>query len=168
MARATQYKDNPIPIMSLEYKIPRLLWENMESVLLAQSKRYVAELARRLGVPEKDLLKKVLPSSDSLKVIIQDTQSETNHCRAYVQQDKLTVLCRRPIAYGCNYCTLHRHKRMLVIEDTKPVDIQRVKDVSTMPLTWIIEHNTLINSNGEVIGKLNRSDSTVKLFVIRD
>ena len=154
--------------MSLEYKIPRLLWENMESVLLAQSKRYVAELARRLGVPEKDLLKKVLPSSDSLKVIIQDTQSETNHCRAYVQQDKLTVLCRRPIAYGCNYCTLHRHKRMLVIEDTKPVDIQRVKDVSTMPLTWIIEHNTLINSNGEVIGKLNRSDSTVKLFVIRD
>lgn len=154
--------------MSLEYKIPRLLWENMESVLLAQSKRYVAELARRLGVPEKDLLKKVLPSSDSLKIMIQDTQSETNQCRAYVQHDKLTVLCRRPIAYGCHYCSLHRHKRMLVIEDTKPIDIQRIKDVPTLPPAWIINGNTIINSNGDVIGKLNTSDSTVKLFVIRD
>lgn len=154
--------------MSLEYKVPRLLWENMESVLLAQSKRYVAELARRLGVPEKDLLKRVLPSSDSLKIVIQDTQSETNHCRAFLQHDKLTVLCRRPVAYGCHYCTLHRHKRMLIIEDTKPEPIQRVKDVDTMPPTWIVRENTLINSNGEVIGKLNRSTSTIKLFVIHD
>ena len=154
--------------MSLEYKVPRLLWENMESVLLAQSKRYVAELARRLGVPEKDLLKKVLPSSDSLKIMIQDTHAETNHCRAYVQHDTLTTLCRRPVAYGCHYCTLHRHKRMLVIEDTKPVDIQRLKDVPTLPPTWIVERNTLINSKGEIIGKLNRSDATVKLFVLRD
>lgn len=154
--------------MSLEYKVPRLLWENMESVLLAQSKRYVAELARRLGVPEKDLLKRVLPSSDSLKIIIQDTQAESNHCRAFLQHDKLTVLCRRPVSYGCQYCTLHRHKRMLVIKDTEPIPIQRMKDTPEMPPTWIVHDNTLINSHGEIIGKLNRSTSTVKLFVLRD
>ena len=56
--------------MSVEYKVPRFLWENFESVLLAQSKRYITELAKRLAVPEKELIKKVLPSSDSLKVII--------------------------------------------------------------------------------------------------
>lgn len=154
--------------MSLEYKVPRLLWENMESVLLAQSKRYVAELARRLGVPEKDLLKRVLPSSDSLKIMIQDTQAESNHCRAFQQHDKLTVLCRRPVAYGCHYCTLHRHKRMLVIKDEEPVPIQRVKDIPDMPPTWIIHNNTLINSQGDTIGKVNRSSSTVKLFVLHD
>jgi len=57
---------------------------------------------------------------------------------------------------------------MLVIEDTKPVDVQRLKDVPTLPPTWIVERNTLINSKGEIIGKLNRSDATVKLFVLRD
>ena len=140
----------------------------MEAVLLAQSKRYVAELARRLGVPEKDLLKRVLPSSDSLKIIIQDTQAESNHCRAFLQHDKLTTLCRRPVAYGCNYCTLHRHKRMMVIKDGEPIPIQRVKDMPDMPPMWMVQSTTLINSQGDVIGKINRSSSTVKLFVVRD
>ena len=68
--------------MSIEYKVPRLLWENLESVLLAQSKRYIGELAKRLGVSEKELTKRVLPTSDSLKVIIQDTHAECNQCKS--------------------------------------------------------------------------------------
>ena len=73
--------------MALEYKVPRILWENFESVLLAQSKRYIAELAKRLHVSEKELIKKVLPTTDSLKVIIQDSHNESNQCeigRAHV------------------------------------------------------------------------------------
>ena len=77
--------------MSIEYKVPRLLWENLESVLLAQSKRYIGELAKRLGVSEKELQKKVLPSSDSLKIMLFDSQAECNQCKAYIQQDKLTI-----------------------------------------------------------------------------
>ena len=71
--------------MSIEYKIPRILWENLESVLLAQSKRYIGELAKRLKVSEKELIKRVLPTSDYLKVIIQDTQTESQ-CKAYIQR----------------------------------------------------------------------------------
>ena len=161
---------NPVPFtsdMSLEYKVPRLLWENMESVLLAQSKRYVAELARRLGVPEKELLRKVLPSSDSLKIMIQDTQSETNHCKARIQHDKLTVLCRKPVAYGCEYCTFHRNKRMFVIKDpnSPPIDIQRIKDTPYVPPMWV-ERNNILTTNGDRIGKINKSNSTIKLFVV--
>jgi len=81
--------------MSLEYKVPRILWENLESVLYAQSKRYVMETAKRLGVPEKELLKRVLPTSDSLHVMIQDSQAESNQCKAYVQHDKMTVFCKK-------------------------------------------------------------------------
>ena len=32
------------------YKVPRILWENMEAVLLAQSKKYIEELAKILQV----------------------------------------------------------------------------------------------------------------------
>lgn len=150
--------------MSIEYKVPRLLWENFESVLLAQSKRYIGELAKRLGVPEKDLIKKVLPSSDSLKVIIQDTQAECNHCKAYVQQDKLTVYCRKATAYGSEYCSFHRNKRMTVIEGTNPTSLQRVKDINNLEPVWA-SNNTLYNSAGEVVGKINRDSGKMKIFV---
>ena len=151
--------------MSLEYKVPRLLWENFEAVLLAQSKRYIGELARRLNVSEKELQKKVLPSNDSLKIIIQDTQAECNQCKAYVQNNKLTVYCRKPTVYGSEYCAFHRHKRMMVIEGTEPISIQKVKDLNTVEPMWV-NNSTLYNSNGDCIGKINKDKSKIKLFVI--
>jgi hypothetical protein len=151
--------------MSVEYKVPRLLWENFESVLLAQSKRYIAELAKRLGVPDKELIKKVLPTSDSLKVLIQDTQAECNQCKAYIQHDKLTVHCRKTTAYGSEFCALHRNRRMIVIDGMNPVQLQRLKDIHTMGPLWVNE-NTIYNSTGEVAGKINHSDEKVKIFVV--
>lgn len=150
--------------MSIEYKVPRVLWENFESVLLAQSKRYISELAKRLGVSEKELQKKVLPSSDSLKVIIQDTQSENNKCKAYVQNDKLTVFCRKPTAYGCEYCPFHRNKRMIVIEGTNPIPIQRIKDKNKLGPLWT-SNNIIYNSSGDIVGKIKK-DGNIKLFII--
>jgi hypothetical protein len=153
--------------MSIEYKVPRLLWENFESVLLAQSKRYITELAKRLGVPEKDLIKKVLPTSDSLKVIIQDTQAECNQCNAYIQHDKLTVFCRKATAYGSEYCSFHRNKRMIVIENTNPIEIQKIKDTNTMEPLWASENN-LYNSSGDNMGKINRDKGIMKVFIINE
>lgn len=153
--------------MSIEYKVPRLLWENFESVLLAQSRRYISELAKRLGVPDKELQKRVLPTSDSLKVIIQDTQSESSLCKAYVQNDKLTVFCRKPVGYGCEYCPFHRSKRMIVIEGTNPIPIQRIKDMNKVTPLWTNNH-TLYNSNGNIVGKINREKSKIKIFIIDD
>jgi hypothetical protein len=152
--------------MSIEYKIPRLLWENIESVLLAQSKRYIVELANRLHVPEKELLKRVLPTSDSLKVIIQDTQSDTNKCKAYVQQDKVTTYCRKPTAYGGDFCPFHRNKRMMVIDGINPIEIQHLKDMPTLGPRWVTKNNDIINRNGEKVGKINKQTGKIKLFVI--
>lgn len=148
--------------MSIEYKIPRLLWENLESVLLAQSKRYIAELAKKLEVSERELLKRVLPTSDSIKVIIQDTHAESNQCKAYIQHEKVTIFCRKPVSYGSEYCICHRNKRMFVIEGTNPVLLQRLKDTNIGPL-WISK-NTLYNSNGDIVGKMK--DNIIKIFII--
>jgi hypothetical protein len=151
--------------MSVEYKVPRFLWENLESVLLAQSKRYIAELAKRLAVPEKELIKKVLPTSDSLKVIIQDTQAESEQCHAYLQHDKLTIHCRRPTVYGTKYCSFHRTKRMTVIEGTNPIPLQKIKDTPTLEPMWI-NNNTLYNAGGNVVGKINKNEGKIKLFTV--
>jgi hypothetical protein len=154
--------------MALEYKVPRLLWENFEAVLLAQSKRYIAELAKTLGVSEKELIKKVLPTSDSLKVIIQDTQAETSLCKAYIQHNKLTIYCRKPVAYNSEYCLHHRTKRMFVVKSTGAITIQRIKDIPTIEPIWICHtDNTLLNSAGNVVGRINKSRQKLKLFVYK-
>lgn len=151
--------------MSLEYKVPRILWENLESVLYAQSKRYVMELAKRLGVSEKELVKRVLPTSDSLRVIIQDSQAESNQCKAYVQHDKMTVFCKKATAYQSEFCVYHRSMRMTVIDGTEPIIVQKVKDRNDMEPMWM-QDNILVNSNGNIIGKINRDQSIIKRFVI--
>ena len=151
--------------MSLEYKVPRFLWENFESVLLAQSKRYIAELAKRLQVSEKELQKRVLPSNDTLKVIIQDSQVECNQCKAYVQNDKLTVYCRKTVVYGTEFCAFHRNKRMLVVEGTNPTKIQRIKDTNTIEPLWISNNKSLYNSSGCLVGKINKDAGKIKMFV---
>jgi hypothetical protein len=153
--------------MSIEYKVPRLLWENLESVLLAQSKRYIGELAKRLGVSEKELQKKVLPSSDSLKIMLFDSQAECNQCKAYIQQDKVTIYCRKPVAYQSEYCSFHRQKRMQVISETQPIIIQKVKDISKQEPLYIYE-NILINSSGNMVGKINKKTNKMKLFMVVD
>ena len=146
----------------MEYKVPRLLWENLESVLLAQSKRYIGELAKRLHVSEKDLIKKVLPSADSIKVMIHD--SDHTQCQAYQQHDNMTVYCRKAVAYQSEFCPFHRSKRMMVIEGTNPIQVEKVKDQADKEPLWIHE-NHLLNANGNQVGVIDKENSRMKLFI---
>lgn len=147
-----------------EYKVPKLLWESLESVLLAQSRKYIVELAKRLSVPEKELIKQVLPSANSLKIYIQDSSAHTNQCKAYVQRGKITSYCRRPNAYGCEYCAFHKNMRMLVIREAQPEILQKIRDTSDLPPLWMNSKNDLINNNSEKIGKVNKSSRVIKIF----
>jgi hypothetical protein len=151
----------------LEYKVPRLLWENMEAILLAQSRRYIGDLARRLNVPEKELQRKVLPSSDSLKVMMMDSQAETTQCRAYVQLDSITTHCRKPIAYHSEFCAFHRDRRMNVfVEDTTP-RVEKVKASPTKEPVWL-RGNMLVNAKGETVGRIHPQRQIVQWFVLTE
>lgn len=151
--------------MSLEYKVPRILWENFESVLLAQSKRYIGEIAKRLGVSERELQKRVLPSADSLKVMIMDSQAETNQCRAYVQHGEMTEFCRKAVAYHSEFCLIHRQQRMTLIPGKEPVVVEKVKDNNTLEPLWKKDH-LLLNAQGEIVGTIQPNQERIKLFVL--
>lgn len=148
-----------------EYKVPRLLWESMESILLAQSRKYITELAKRLKVSEKGLIKKVLPTTDSIKIYIQDTQSEYNLCKAYTQINNITALCRKPTSYACEYCTFHRNTRMTIIKSKATVFVQKVKDIDELGVMWL-KKNELVNSKGQKIGTVNKEKEHIKIFII--
>jgi hypothetical protein len=150
---------------TLEYKVPRILWENLESVLLAQSKRFVGEMAKRLGVSERELQKKVLPSADSLNIIMMDSQAESNQCKAYIQHDEMTEFCRKAVAYQSEYCPLHRQHRMTLIPGKTPIIIEKIKDRNTMEPLWK-KDNLLLNAQGHTVGTIQPNDGKIKLFVL--
>lgn len=149
------------------YKVPRILWENLEAVLLTQSKRYIEELAKILGVPAKELQKRVMPSANSVRVILQDVQEST--CRAYVQNGAFTVFCRKPVFNG-DFCAAHCGARPIV-NDTNAIPIKKVKDMDTLPPMW--EQDTSISAikelyiaSGQRIGKVNHEKQKITIYTI--
>jgi hypothetical protein len=56
---------------------------------------------------------------------------------------------------------------MMVMEGTQPTTIQKVKDIPSLPPMWQIDQ-TLINSQGNMIGKINKEEQKMKLFVIEE
>jgi hypothetical protein len=152
----------------MEYKVPRILWESLESVLKAQSKRYISELAKVLEVSEKELQRRVLPSSDELKIIIQDSQAESSQCKAHHQKNSLTIYCKKTVAYNSEYCQIHQENRMFIIENTDAVPITRVKDIHTLPPLWMINEEQLINSEGDVVGLIEESKQKITMFLIEE
>jgi len=147
--------------MSLEYKVPRVLWENLEAVLLAQSKKYIEELANRLQVSAKELQKRVMPSADNMRVMLQEVKE--GNCQAYIQQGNFTVLCRKPI-HTSIYCSEHQIHRLVVIPE-KAVPIQRVKDIDSLPAMWK-KGNELYHANGSLAGKINEDEQKIKIYCI--
>lgn len=152
----------------VEYKIPRLLWENLEAVLLAQSKRYISDLAKRLNVCEKELQKRVLGPSDNIRVLIQDSNNESLQCKAYIQQNNCIIYCKKPVAYQLEYCIEHQTSRMNVVMDNTICPyrtIERIKDISHMEPIWI-DDKLVINSKGEKVGIINKDTQILKKFII--
>ena len=54
---------------------------------------------------------------------------------------------------------------MTVVEGTNPIQLQKVKDTSTLEPLWISK-DALYNSNGELVGKINKENGKVKIFVV--
>ena len=135
---------------------------------MAHSRKYVCELAKRLHVPEKELLQKVLPASDSVKLNMCESQSVTHQCKAYIQHHTLTVFCKKPVAYHSDYCICHRNDRMIVVDGNRPpVIIERLKDLNTMEPLWIMG-STLINAKGHYVGKISKEKQIITRWIVED
>jgi hypothetical protein len=149
-----------------EYKVPRLLWESLEAVLLAQGKRFVRDLAKTLEVPEKELLKQVFPSKDSLQVTLHDTQSVSLQCEAFEQTDVMIHRCGKPVDLGSTFCSGHRYHRPTVVT-TSTVEYVKLRDGADRPSLWLRKSdNHVVDAKGSVRGLFCPESATLQLFEI--
>ena len=148
-----------------EYRVPRLLWESLESVLLAQGRLFVKDLAKRLEVPEKELLKRVMPSS-KINVYLHDTHTDTLQCRAHVQVNNVTSRCRMAVAIGSEYCKHHITHRPLIIENSETMHLQKIADGNDRPPLWVKKDGVVINSLGECMGTYDHDTGRLVLYSV--
>jgi hypothetical protein len=153
--------------MSAEYQVPRVLWESLESVLMAQGRQFVKECAKRLEVNEKELLKRVMPSS-KVSVYLQDTHTDTLQCKAFININSIIHHCRRPVSLGCEYCYHHRRDRLTVEEPDPKHFIERLQDASDRPTLWKRSDNSVIDSQGNRIGTYDPDSGKLTLYSIEE
>ena len=149
-----------------EYKVSRLLWENLEAVLLAQGKRFVKDIAKTLKVNEKELLKQVFPTKDSLKVAIYDGNAESNQCSAYITGGPVTHLCRNPIITGTSFCSAHATIRYAVEPTETTVQLRKIQEGPARPSLWIQPDGCALDVHGIVRGVYNADMNKLTLLEI--
>ena len=145
-----------------EYKVPRLLWESLEAVLLAQGKRYVRDIAKTLKVNEKELLKQVFSTKDAVKIALHDTTTASLQCSAYLP-GSIVHLCRKPVLLGSPFCESHQQVRSLV---TTPANLEKLADDGSRPPLWTQEDGTVLDATGSGCGIYNKDRSKLVLFEV--
>lgn len=144
------------------YKVPRLLWESLESVLLAQGKRYVREMAKTLKVNEKELLKRVFPTKDAVHITLHDTTTASLQCTAYLP-GQIVHLCRKPVLLGSMFCESHQQARPLV---STPANLEKLADDGTRPPLWTQADGTVLDATGTSCGTYHKDTSRLVIFQI--
>ena len=150
--------------MSTDIKVPRLLWESLEAILLAQGKKYVREMAKALEVDPRDLVKKVFDGKDAVRVILHDTATESLECAAYVQDRAVTRLCRRPVQLGSEFCSHHLTVRPHITATDATVELRKLQDDPSRPSLWVSPDGRVVDAHGKMQGFYDTDSGTLTLI----
>jgi len=90
--------------------VNRLLWESLESVLLAQSKELMRDIAKTLKQPEKllmDAFRKEI--KNAYLVDLSEPTDEKFLCEALLDDTEVAQRCRKAVVFGEKFCPCHTH-----------------------------------------------------------
>ena len=146
----------------MSYQIPKIIWESLESALYAESRNYLRHLADALKINSSDLIKAVLPSKDSLKVLMYETD-DIQECKAFIPHPvkaDLAIHCRKPVFPGEDYCHVHQHARygIQTTLDTPP-KWKALKVPPELPSLWLNDKEQVVNADGNVYGIAKKDES---------
>ena len=150
-----------------EYKVDRALWESLESVFQMRGRAYVRELARRLEVDEKELVRRVFGPQGKIAVAMTDAGLDSTSCTAYIRTSTVVHHCRRPVQTGTAFCPCHQTVRPNVVETaTGAVVLRKLADAADRESLWVTEDGTVINCDGVVRGTYDGEKGRLRLFLV--
>jgi hypothetical protein len=153
----------------MSYQIPKLIWESFESALYAESRNYLRSLADAMKTNPNDLIKAVLPSKDSLKILLYETE-DIKECKAFIPHSAkadFAIHCRKPVFPGEEWCQLHQHARFGIQRTIEPpINWKPIKVPSELPALWLNDKDQVVNAEGIVCGiaKKNEDDEIQQII----
>lgn len=88
--------------------VPKVLWDELENALMIKSKELVRDIAKSLREDESVLMKEFRSKKTSLCLLELDREEEEKYeCSALVCNTLIAHRCRKPVAYGTNFCPAH-------------------------------------------------------------
>ena len=88
--------------------VPKLLWDELESALMIKSKELIRDIAKTLRQDESILMQEFRSKKTNLCLLELDRKEEEQYeCSALICDTLIAHRCRRPVAYGRNFCPAH-------------------------------------------------------------
>lgn len=149
------------------YKFPLIVWQSLEPLLFAESRKYVRSVASALKVDESELLKAVLPDRDKFLVTLFETE-DIRECKAWIShptRSDFAIHCRKATFPGEECCAAHKHNRSTVQPRLEPPIIwKRIKTPPDVPPLWLDADNNIVNIDGIICGKKNADSNQIIFF----
>ena len=135
------------------FRVPKGLWLDLEETVIQQDRQFLTEVARQLGLPVADVLKKCLGTGapHSIAVLVGSPTEEFGACPWWTRsEDGLWRPCMRSRLTPVTTCQIHLHAttdssscldsdaRIAALPTVKPIRFeQRLYWVSDDPNTYI-------------------------------
>lgn len=148
-----------------KFPIPFLVYQALQSSLLAEAKRLTKDIATTLNQPEGPLWKEIQKEMSSFYLIEQDEPThEEFQCKAYHVRNEIWTLCRDPVCYGAAFCPAHFATRC----EQPPADLpiwKRIEIDETRKGFLDETSNTVYDSETlEKIGIYSPKKKIIKIF----
>jgi len=91
--------------MTTMMRLPRGLWTDLETTVIHQDRQFLSEVARALGLPVGEVLKRCLGTGAAQPVLIGDTS--TGRCPWWALQGSLWRPCGRQRLTDTSPCAIH-------------------------------------------------------------
>lgn len=101
---------DPLKIrMTTMLRMPRGLWADLETTIIQQDRQFLTEVARALGLPVADVIKRCLGTGAPQAVLVGET--ETDPCPWWNKIGYLWKPCGRARLTATTPCPVHTHSK---------------------------------------------------------
>ncbi len=149
-----------------QFPIPFLIFQALQSSLLAEAKRLTKDISATLNKPEGPLWKEIQKDLHSMYLIEQTEPTyEEFQCKAHHIKNGVWTLCRDVVVYGSKYCPRHYVNPC----EHPPADLPVYKciELEDNKLGFLNDRNEVLDTETlEKIGVYIPKKNIVKIFRI--
>ena len=118
----------------LTLRIPRGLWKDLEETVIQQDRQFLTEVARTLGLPVAEVLRKCLGSSGTPQPVLWTSSAdgdEETQCPVWTLRGFLWKPCARVRLSPTKCCPLH---------EPIPLNGRLANDIKDLPVRIPVQH----------------------------